>query len=186
MGTTRSVIVAGALSMLVIGCGSQPVPPQESQQAVVAESPATAPVVERVEQIETVGHFEASAFCEEFRCVRESSYGLQDGNTNVIYEVSSQDTTMEVQTDGELIVGLGVSFYERPFLSKYDLEMIDALLTSLDGQNASPDLVQFVGVNSEKSVSQIRQASSMRFGVFEIWAGKIGNQVVSIERHRAQ
>jgi hypothetical protein len=132
--------------------------------------------------VETLKDFEASAFCRAYKCGPPHSYPLKVGGTNNSFPAALTDANVEVQTAGDRVTGVGLSFFERDRLRDSDLRAIELLFRSLDATTPTGGVERFVRENAERKVEWLKQARSIRFGDYQVWAGSPGNQVISAER----
>jgi hypothetical protein len=162
---------------------SQPQVSQEQQsQNNLLQSPP--------EKIETLTDFENSQFCRDFKCNEEDSWQLNSGGVNHSYAkiLLSGDKynyiTVEVTTKNKQVTGFGLMYFDRELsrLSPGDLEIAYKLLTSIDSTRNIDSVKNYIIQNVEKEIFQIKQNSPILWGTFNVYAGKIGQQTVSIER----
>jgi|GEM_PF-2861735 len=135
-------------------------------------------------RIETLDDFEKSGFYVDYKMRKEDGWKLNNGSYNNSYETSAlSDTSVEVQTIENKVVGFGMVFYERNGLEEADLNFVYKLLESIDTRATLESKTrEYIKVNAEKHVFQIRQADPTTFGKFKVYAGKVGHeQIISIE-----
>jgi hypothetical protein len=148
----------------------------------VAYSIRRSDVVPRVARIITIGHFEASSFCEEYGCGDRHSYFVKDetdGSTLTTYKLTLANTSMEEGMKGANLAWISLGMFDREQLGESDFHAIESLLRSLDSATSSADVMRHVRATVETSVEKIREAQPTRFGRYQVWAGKVGNHVVS-------
>lgn len=143
------------------------------------------PQVPPSKQITTHSDFDHSEFCRQFHCEEKDSWPLQNGDTNHTYNTNVDSLSVEVNTKGELVTGLGLMFLERSELSGPEFAVVESLLRSIDQTQQHGAALSFIKQNVEKPVPQIRKAQFTTDGDFRIWAGRVGpEQGVAFERVR--
>ena len=136
-------------------------------------------------RIETLDDFEGSEFFRDYKLRKGDGWKLYTGAYNNTYETSSlSDISIEVPTVENKVVGFGIVFYERDDLQESDLNFVYKLLQSVDTKvKLAPKVREYIKVNAEKRVFQIKQANPITFGKFKIYAGKVGpEQTISVEK----
>jgi hypothetical protein len=135
--------------------------------------------------INTLPDFERSSFYQSHNLKTKDRWKLKNGNYANTFGVSSDpNISVEVETNGNSVIGFGLVFYKRDELGQRDLGLIHSLLESLDA-SIKPDsgIKEYLKANAEKSVFQIKQAEPRAFGKFKVYAGKVGEQqTISIDR----
>jgi hypothetical protein len=182
-----------ATSFLIVGCSSNDNSYKVSRNLEkTLESPTLKP--ETTEQfnstpstkIETLDDFERSAFYRDYKLRKGDGWKLNTGAYNNSYETSSlSDVSIEVQTIDSKVIGFGIIFHERSQQSLQDSELnfVYKLLESIDTKVKLDSRVkEYIKTNAEKSVFQIKQATPINFGRFKIYAGKVIEQTISIEK----
>lgn len=135
-------------------------------------------------EIKTLSDFAKCTFCQIYDCIERKSWALRDGGTNHTYECDIKpDVSLEVQTRGTEVYGIGLMFYYRESLSSDDFVIISDLIDCLGAKQKSAKAKQFIKAQIERRVHQIRQAKPIQFGSYTIWAGKVGyEQIVDLEK----
>jgi hypothetical protein len=181
-----------AAAFLIIGCGTND---NSHRSSANVETPKGVPSPELAKaeksdsapptKIETLDDFERSEFFRDYKLRKGDGWKLNTGAYNNSYETPSlSDISIEVQTIENKVVGFGIVFYERDSLQESDLSFVYKLLQSVDTKGKlDPKIREYIKVNAEKHVFQIKQANPTTFGKFKIYAGKVGpEQTISIEK----
>lgn len=142
------------------------------------------------EKIETLADFENSQFCRDFKCNEEDSWSLNSGGINHSYAQiflggdKYNYITIEVTTKNEQVTGFGLMYFDRELsgLRSGDLEIAYKLLNSIDSTRDIDSIKNYIANGIEKELSQINQSSPISWGSFNIYVGKVGQQIISIER----
>jgi hypothetical protein len=181
-----------AAAFLIMGCGTNDNSRQssanvETPKGVPSPALATAEKSDSAPptRIETLDDFERSEFFRDYKLRKEDGWKLNTGAYNNSYEtLSLSDISIEVQTIENKVVGFGIVFYERDSLQESDFNFIYKLLQSVDTKGKlDPKIREYIKINAEKHVFQIKQANPTTFGKFKIYAGKVGpEQTISIEK----
>ena len=186
-------IIGGVVLLIIImisGGGEESVPetsqPQVFQERESQNNQSQSPP----EKIETLADFENSQFCRDSKCNEEDSWQLNSGGINHSYAKIplSGDKynyiTIEVTTKSEQVTGFGLMYFDRELsgLRSGDLEIAYKLLNSIDSTRNIDSIKNYIIQNIEKEVSQINQSSPILWGPFNIYAGKVGQQIISIEK----
>jgi hypothetical protein len=136
-------------------------------------------------RIETLDDFERSEVYRDYKLRKEDGWKLNTGAYNNSYETSSvSDINIEIQTIENKVVGFGIVFDERDNLQEVDLNFVYKLLQSIDTKaKLDHKIREYIKINAEKPVFQIKQANPTTFGKFKIYAGRVGpEQTISIEK----
>ncbi len=107
---------------------------------------------------------------------------MKTGGVNHLYVLNgAPGVLVEVPTTkNKAISSYGISFFgERARLRAAELEVVDTLIATLGGTATTDAVRRFVRANIERSVFQIRQARSIQFGHYRLWAGKVGNEQIA-------
>lgn len=132
-------------------------------------------------QLMTQLDFENSLFFEKYKCNYDDSWKLLNGSTNHAYNGSG--ISIDLSILNEEIKHMGIIFYNKyTGLTEKDVELIDDLIDAYKFQGGSSRLKSFIKKNIEKSVQQIKEAKLMKMGKYTIWAGKVIQQTLVIEK----
>lgn len=175
------IIASGDESQLV----STAIQPQLSQEQEKQNNQLPPP-----EKIETLADFENSQFCRDFKCDEEDSWPLNSGGINHSYAQiflggdKYNYITIEVTTKNAQVAGFGLMYFDRELsgLRSGDLEIAYKLLNSIDSTRSIDSIKNHIANGIEKELSQINQSSPISWGPFNIYVGKVGQQIISIER----
>ena len=167
-GVLGSSLVAACLA---IGCGS----PGSSKTDSAAARPPQPPAIQAIE---------ASAFCQKYGCAIREAWRLSTGGQDFTFGLSaSNGTALEVPLLPEGgIDHFGLSFYGRDRLGEPEFQLIRDLLETIQPGLASEALLKHVRAHVERDVFTIPEAKSFKSAGYQIRAGKILNQVISIDR----
>ncbi len=141
------------------------------------------------DKIETLADFENSQFCRDFKCNKGDSWQLSSGGINHFYSIplggdKYNYITIEIVTENKQVTEFGLMYFDREVsgLSPSDLEIAYKLLNSIDSTDSIDSVKNYIIQNIEQENFQIRQVSPILWGTFNVYAGKIGQQTISIER----
>lgn len=168
MGTNLKLCFPLVLMLALLGCQSNQLSPKALQSSIASKA---------------VADFEGSGFFHTNGLIKKNGWPLQNGNTNTVYESPKLlENDIELETNGDNFVSVGVTFFERDSLSDKDLEFIYDLLNSL-GTSPTPDAKQQIKLGAEKPAHQIYEAPPIKAGAYKVFAAKVGSeQVISINR----
>jgi hypothetical protein len=154
--------------------------------SISAQTPSTNNQTEKLVlgKIETIQDFEASLFYKQFRPMKGDYWKLKTGGVNTVYSIPNQpNIAFEMQTIGQKVIGFGITFYEsRIMLNNDDMAFVTQLLLSIDAKHTNSQVTHYIKHNAIKSIRQIHKVRPISFGAFEIYAGKVIDPVISIER----
>ena len=181
MRTPATTIVVLAFVLAAQACGES-APPDGTSGSAPSSRASTPPATQPAPPSD-LQRFEQTSFCKKYACVNPTTWALNTGATNHSYQLNlTPSVSLEVPTRGDQIDHYGLVFHERDRLDNAQLAVIDDLIAAISANDATDATRRFVRANIERSVSQIRLARSTRFGRYQLWAGKVGNdKIVSIE-----
>ena len=140
------------------------------------------------DKIETLADFENSQFCRDFKCNKEDSWQLRSGGVNHYYNIplggdKYNYIVVEITTENKRVTNFGLIYFNRELsgLSSSDLEIAYKLLNSIDSTRNISSVKKYIIQNIEKEISQINKVAPISWGSFNVYAGKIGQQTISIE-----
>jgi hypothetical protein len=135
-------------------------------------------------RIETVQDFEASLFYQAFKPLRGKSWRLRTGGVNTVYTFASQpDIDLELQTDGERVLGFGITFNTNRTMIKDDtMAFITKLLLSIDAKHTNSKVTDYIKRNAIRDVKHIHKVRPISYGAFKVYAGRVIAPIISIER----
>ena len=155
---------------------------QNSQKQQIQKQPIS-------DKIENLTDFENSQFCKDLKCNKEDSWQLNSGGVNHSYHIPlSSDKynyiTVEITIENKRATDFGLMYYDRELsgLSSDDLEIAYKLLNSIDSTRNIDSVKNYIVQNIEKEIFQINKVSPISWGLFNVYAGKIGQQTISIDR----
>lgn len=158
--------------------------PQVSQEQQNQKQPIS-------DKIESLADFENSQFCRDLKCNKEDSWQLHSGGTNHYYYIPLGDDkynyiTVEIVIENKQAIHFGLMYYDRELsgLRSGDLEIAYKLLNSIDSTHNINSVKNYIIQNIEKEIFQINKVSPTSWGSFNVYAGKIGQQTISIDRLR--
>jgi len=160
-------------------------PVSQEQQEIETRFPS--------DKIETLADFERSQFCKDYKCEKRDSWILRSGGVNHSYDILDPNArdehdyiSIEVVIENNQAVGFGLMYFGRETskLNQDDLKVVYKLLESIDSTQDRSLVRNYIVQNVEKEVFQINQASPITWSSFNVYAGKIGQQTVSIEKIR--
>lgn len=143
------------------------------------------------DKIKTLSDFDYSQFCKDYNCKKTDSWALNSGGVNNTYDI--QDTNardkydyigIEITTENNLTMNFGLMYFGREDskLTQNDLQIAYKLFESIDSTQNTNLVKNYVAQNIEKNISQINKAKPIIWGLFNVYAGKIGQQTLSIEK----
>lgn len=140
--------------------------------------------------IRTLLDFENSQFCKKYKCKEEHSWNLRSGETSYSYELVStirneyEYVIVDVLTKDNKPIEFGLMYFGREIskLNQEDLQVAYELLSSIDSTQGMGAVKNYIAQNIEKDVFQINRAQPFSWGQLNIYAGKIGQQTISIEK----
>ena len=114
---------------------------------------------------------------------------MRSGGVNHSYYISLGGDkynyiTVEITIENKQATDFGLMYYDRELsgLRIGDLEIAYKLLNSIDSTRNINSVKNYIIQNIEKEIFQINKVSPISWGLFNIYAGKIGQQIISIER----
>ena len=135
------------------------------------------------EEITVLDDFQSSDFFQKYQCKETQSWPLKEGGTNHSYQTTLGDSiAFEVSTEGDSIKSLGLTFYDNDALTKNNFEVIETLLRSINKIDGDDATLSFIRQYIDRNFSQIYEAPSIKYGSFQIWAGKVLQETISIKR----
>lgn len=138
--------------------------------------------------IKTLFDFAISPFCQKYICRKEDSWSLHSGGVNHSYRIpldgdSYNYLTIEIAVLNDQIKSFGLMYFDRETsgLREGDVEIAYNLLSSIN-VNENIELVKdYIARNIEREIFQIKQATPIAWSTFNVYAGKVGQQTISIE-----
>lgn len=141
------------------------------------------------DKIESLADFENSQFYRDLKCNKEDSWQLNSGGINHYYYIPLDGDkynyiTVEVVIENKQAIHFGLMYYDRELsgLRSGDLEIAYKLLNSIDSTRNINSVKNYIIQNIEKEIFQINEVSPISWGLFNVYAGKIGQQTISIDR----
>ncbi len=168
------------------GCSSptpsaEPTPPAAAAPAPKPRSAAA--------KIETLGDFEASTFCQAYKCVRDGGWDINTGGSNHTYDIAFEEAGVEVQTaaDSDKVTGLGISFVMRKTLAPSEVAAIEALLASVDTTRPTAPAMRSIRRNITRPLGRYENVydagGKTPFGSYRASSAKVGRDyVLALER----
>jgi len=91
---------------------------------------------------------------------------------------------MDVTIENKQVTGFGLMYFDRELsgLRPGDLEIAYKLLNSIDSTRNIDSVKNYIIQNIEKEIFQIMQVSPISWGIFNVYTGKVGQQIISIKR----
>jgi hypothetical protein len=150
-------------------------------------SPASADAINEMSQeISTQKDFESSPFCNAYHCAFDKSWPLKTGETNLSYNISRKDLSVEIQTRNAQVTGLGLDFVDQNGLTEADYELIALLLKSTDAKRDHAATLTFIRKKILVSVCETcnvqEDAAHIQDGSFRVSAGTSLTPVLSLVR----
>lgn len=138
--------------------------------------------------IKTLSDFAISPFCQNYTCRKEDSWSLRSGSVNHSYRIplggdSYNYITIEIVVLNDQIKSFGVMYFDREVsgLREGDVEIVYNLLSSIEANESIEPVKDYIVRNIEREIAQIKQAAPIIWGTFNVYAGKVGQQTISIE-----
>lgn len=184
--------VAGSFAALIgvimlVGCSTAP--DSEPVQTAASSNPVLSAPKELAQSkfIRTLDDFEHSEFCAQYSCARGKTWTLKPSGVNHVFDTDfampdDEKLSVEVQTEGDVVNSFGTMFFEKDTLDDADFKLIATLLRSSDQTRKHDSVLAFVRKNIEIPTHQIHQGKSTTDGEFRVWAAKVIQQTVTIER----
>lgn len=139
-------------------------------------------------EIKTLSDFTISPFCKIYTCKKEDSWALQSGGINHYYQIPLGGdrynyVTIEIVIINNKVKSFGLMYFDREIsgLRQGDEEIVYNLLNSINSNQNIEQVRNYIAENIEREISQIMQAPSFVWDSFNIYAGKVGQQTVSIK-----
>lgn len=132
-------------------------------------------------KLETVSDFENSMFFEKYTCYNDGSWRLQNGLLNNSY--GGPGISIDLSTSNMEIKHLGLTIYNKYYgLEEKDFNLINDLIDAFKFSGNTNRIKSYINKNIEKSVEQIKKAIPISSGKYKIWAGKVIQQTLVIEK----
>ncbi len=142
------------------------------------------------DKIESLADFENSQFCRDLKCNKEDSWQLRSGGiyhsyTEIFLGGDKYNyISVGIATENKQATEFELMYFGRELsgLKQSDLEIAYKLLNSIDSTRDINFVKNYIIKNIEKEIFQIKDVSPISWGLFNIYAGKIGQQTISIEK----
>ena len=133
-------------------------------------------------EIKSLDDFQNSQFFEKYNCYKSDSWLLKNGLTNYYFETNLQPTaSIDFSVLNNKFRQFGITFYYRDELNENDYIFINNLLAEFNLGSHKEKVYSFIRRNIETSLEQINKSKSMMVGNLKFRAGKVSEQILTIE-----